>query len=244
MPNLPEHLVPEEFAGNEWFVEEQYERYQKDKNLVDPSWWPIFETIDKALGGAGTASTPSPAAAAPAAPATPAAAPAAPAAPTAPVASKPTKAPATPSPAPATPKANTVEPAEDKIVPLRGPAKAVVTTMEESLTVPTATTVRAVPAKLLIENRSAINKYLASTRGGKVSFTHIIGYAVIRAVAAMPSMNVTYNVDEKGKPVAVHNAHVNFGLAIDIPRPDGSRNLVVPNIKGAEQLSFREFWDA
>lgn len=43
MPNLPEHLVPEEFAGNEWFVEEQYERYQKDKNLVDPSWWPIFE---------------------------------------------------------------------------------------------------------------------------------------------------------------------------------------------------------
>ena len=62
--------------------------------------------------------------------------------------------------------------------------------MEESLTVPTATTVRAVPAKLLIENRAAINKYLASTRGGKVSFTHIIGYAVIRAVAAMPSMNV------------------------------------------------------
>ena len=49
MPNLPEHLVPEEFAGNEWFVEEQYERYQKDKNLVDHSWWPIFETIDKAL---------------------------------------------------------------------------------------------------------------------------------------------------------------------------------------------------
>jgi len=81
VPNLPEHLVPEEFAGNEWFVEEQYERYQKDKNLVDPSWWPIFETIDKALGGAGTASAPSPAAAAPAGPATPPAAPAGPPAP-------------------------------------------------------------------------------------------------------------------------------------------------------------------
>jgi len=67
VPNLPEHLVPEEFAGNEWFVEEQYERYQKGKNLVDPSWWPIFETIDKALGGAGTASAAP--AAAPAAPA-------------------------------------------------------------------------------------------------------------------------------------------------------------------------------
>ena len=239
MPNLPEHLVPEEFAGNEWFVEEQYERYQKDKNLVDPSWWPIFETIDKALGGAGTAS-----AAPAAAPAAPAAAPAAPAAAPAPAAPKPAAAPAAPTPPAATKKAETVEPAEDKIVPLRGPAKAVVTTMEESLTVPTATTVRAVPAKLLIENRAAINKYLASTRGGKVSFTHIIGYAVIRAVAAMPSMNVTYGVDEKGKPVAIHNAHVNFGLAIDLPRPDGSRNLVVPNLKGAEKLSFREFWEA
>ena len=117
--------------------------------------------------------------------------------------------------------------------------------MEESLTVPHRNPpfVRS-PAKLLIENRTAINKYLASTRGGKVSFTHIIGYAVIRAVAAMPSMNVTYGVDEKGKPVAIHNAHVNFGLAIDLPRPDGSRNLVVPNLKGAEKLSFREFWDA
>ena len=93
MPNLPEHLVPEEFAGNEWFVEEQYERYQKDKNLVDPSWWPIFETIDKALGGAGTAS------------AAPAAAPAAPAAPVAtpaPAAPKPAAAPANPPPPAAT----------------------------------------------------------------------------------------------------------------------------------------------
>ena len=58
MPNLPDHLVPEEFAGNEWFVEEQYERYQQDKNLVDPSWWPIFQSIDKALQGTPTASAP------------------------------------------------------------------------------------------------------------------------------------------------------------------------------------------
>ncbi len=52
MPNLPDHLVPEEFAGNEWFVEEQYERYQQNKNQVAPSWWPIFESIDKAISGA------------------------------------------------------------------------------------------------------------------------------------------------------------------------------------------------
>ncbi len=58
VPNLPDHLVPEEFAGNEWFVEEQYERYQQDKNLVDPSWWPIFQSIDKALQGTPAASAP------------------------------------------------------------------------------------------------------------------------------------------------------------------------------------------
>ena len=52
VPNLPDHLVPEEFAGNEWFVEEQYERYQQNKNQVAPSWWPIFESIDKAISGA------------------------------------------------------------------------------------------------------------------------------------------------------------------------------------------------
>ena len=126
---------------------------------------------------------------------------------------------------------------------LRGPAKAVAANMEASLSVPTATTVRAVPAKLLIDNRIVINSHLARNRGGKVSFTHLIGYAVIKALKDMPSMNVTYE-EQDGKPVAIHPAHVNFGLAIDLPNKDGSRNLVVPNIKGAEDLTFREFWDA
>ena len=242
VPNLPDHLVPEEFAGNEWFVEEQYERYQQDKNLVDPSWWPIFQSIDKALQGTPTASAPvtatQKAEAIPSAPAAAASITTPEPQPAAPIKSAASPAPKTSS------KAENVEPVEDKIVPLRGPAKAVAANMEDSLTVPTATTVRAVPAKLLIENRSAINAYLARTRGGKISFTHIIGYAVIRALAAMPSMNVTYGHDEKGKPIAIHNANVNFGLAIDLPRPDGSRNLVVPNIKGAQTLSFLEFWQA
>lgn len=230
MPQLPEHRVPEEFAGNEWLVEEMYEKYQQDKNSVDSKWWPIFESMDGDSApkqNAPQAKTSQEEAAEPAA-AKPAAKPAA----------KKTE-----------PKAEekSAEPAEEKKdveSVLRGPAKAVVTTMEDSLTVPTATTVRAVPAKLLIDNRAAINDYLARTRGGKISFTHIIGYAVIRALSKMPSMNVTYGVNEKGKPVAVQPAHVNFGLAIDLPRPDGSRNLVVPNIKGAEELSFLEFWNA
>jgi len=58
--------------------------------------------------------------------------------------------------------------------------------MEASLEVPTATSVRAVPAKLLIDNRVVINNHLMRARGGKVSFTHIIGYALVQALKVMP----------------------------------------------------------
>ncbi|GAB3753563.1 multifunctional oxoglutarate decarboxylase/oxoglutarate dehydrogenase thiamine pyrophosphate-binding subunit/dihydrolipoyllysine-residue succinyltransferase subunit [Zhihengliuella somnathii] len=132
---------------------------------------------------------------------------------------------------------------EDVTKPLRGPAKAIATNMEASLTVPTATTVRAVPAKALIDNRVVINNHLARARGGKVSFTHLIGFAVVRALKLFPSQNVTYD-DSSGKPSAVHPAHVNFGIAIDLPKPDGSRMLAVPNIKKAETLNFSDYWNA
>ena len=145
---------------------------------------------------------------------------------------------------PEKPKNSAAEKADDELVPLRGAAARVVANMESSLEVPTATSVRAVPAKLLIDNRIVINNHLKRARGGKVSFTHIIGYAMVKALAHMPSMNVGYTTDEKGKPVLVKPAHVNLGIAIDLPKPDGSRSLVVPSIKGAEQMSFSEFWAA
>nr|WP_218849945.1 multifunctional oxoglutarate decarboxylase/oxoglutarate dehydrogenase thiamine pyrophosphate-binding subunit/dihydrolipoyllysine-residue succinyltransferase subunit [Nesterenkonia sandarakina] len=132
---------------------------------------------------------------------------------------------------------------EDKVMPLKGISKAIAANMDASLTVPTATTVRAVPAKLLIDNRTVINNHLKRTRGGKVSFTHVIGYALLKALRQHPAMNVTYDVQDN-KPVAVHPAHVNFGLAIDMPRPDGTRALVVPNMKAAEEMNFTEFWAA
>ncbi|MDO5745359.1 MAG: multifunctional oxoglutarate decarboxylase/oxoglutarate dehydrogenase thiamine pyrophosphate-binding subunit/dihydrolipoyllysine-residue succinyltransferase subunit [Micrococcaceae bacterium] len=169
-------------------------------------------------------------------------------------ADKPAAAPATKAdPAPATksqpipaqvPKAASPSASgEEKRTPLRGPAKAIATNMEASLTVPTATTVRAVPAKALIDNRVVINNHLKRARGGKISFTHIIGFAVVRALKLFPSQNVTY-AEIDNKPTAVQPAHVNFGIAIDIPKPDGSRMLAVPNIKAAETLSFNEFWEA
>ncbi len=130
-----------------------------------------------------------------------------------------------------------------KPVPLRGTAARVVSNMEQSLTVPTATSVRAVPAKLLVDNRTIINNALRRGRGGKVSFTHIIGYAMVRAVAAMPVMNAAY-IEVDGKPAIATPEHVNIGLAIDLQREDGSRTLVVPSIKAAETMDFARFWAA
>jgi multifunctional 2-oxoglutarate metabolism enzyme len=127
--------------------------------------------------------------------------------------------------------------------PLRGVAARIVQNMDASLSVPTATSVRAVPAKLLVDNRIVINNHLTRGRGGKVSFTHIIGFALVQALAEHPEMNYSF-VQSDGKPAVAKPAHVNLGIAIDLIKPDGSRNLVVPSIKGCEQMDFRQFWQA
>jgi len=133
---------------------------------------------------------------------------------------------------------------EGEVKPLRGASARVVTNMEASLQVPTATSVRAVPAKLLIDNRVVINNHLKRSRGGKVSFTHLIGYALVKALAVMPEMNNGYTTDEKGKPALIVPAHVNLGLAIDVAKEDGTRQLLVPSIKSAEAMDFAHFWTA
>ncbi|WP_425546653.1 multifunctional oxoglutarate decarboxylase/oxoglutarate dehydrogenase thiamine pyrophosphate-binding subunit/dihydrolipoyllysine-residue succinyltransferase subunit [Brevibacterium samyangense] len=224
-----------------------YEQYKADKNSVDPAWVPYFRKLEVGDSAAAPSAQAAPAAAPKAAPAQPAAQAQkgvkpsvneseTPKAESKSAASK--KVGNTAAPAPA----DTAE-AEDTIVKLRGPAKLLATNMDESLTVPTATSVRALPAKALIDNRIVINSHLKRTRGGKVSFTHLIGFAVIRALKNFPSQNVYYDIRD-GKPVMVQPGHVNFGLAIDVPKPDGSRALLVPNVKKAETLSFKQFVDA
>ncbi|MCA1830940.1 MAG: 2-oxo acid dehydrogenase subunit E2, partial [Actinobacteria bacterium] len=121
--------------------------------------------------------------------------------------------------------------------PLRGAAAAIVKNMEASLEVPTATSVRTMPAKLLEENRRVINDYLSRGRGGKVSFTHIIGWAIVRALQSVPALNASYEVVD-GKPYVVRHKNVNLGLAVDLERKDGSRTLLVPNIRAADTLDF------
>ncbi|MFD7330062.1 multifunctional oxoglutarate decarboxylase/oxoglutarate dehydrogenase thiamine pyrophosphate-binding subunit/dihydrolipoyllysine-residue succinyltransferase subunit [Streptomyces sp. NPDC059872] len=200
-----------------------------------------------------------PAPAAPAAPAVPAAAPAAPAKPAAaaPAPARPAApakpvvaaapAAAAPAPAKAKPAANggeaTTAPEGPEYVTLRGPSAAVAKNMNASLELPTATSVRAVPVKLLFDNRIVINNHLKRARGGKISFTHLIGYAMVQAIKAMPSMNHSF-AERDGKPTLVKPEHINFGLAIDLVKPNGDRQLVVAGIKKAETLNFFDFWQA
>ena len=134
-----------------------------------------------------------------------------------------------------------ITPAAANVEQLRGVAARVVQSMEGSLTVPTATSVRVIPAKLMIDNRTVINNHLKRGRGGKVSFTHLIGYAMVKAIRALPEMN-SFFTQLDGKPAVGHPEHINLGIAIDLAKPDGSRQLLVPSIKGCEKLDFAQFW--
>jgi len=229
-----------DFGANEWLVDEMYERYLVDKNSVDKAWWPVLESyqpVSTAQAGPG---------AAPAAEPAPPTAPVTvignqPAARTTSVAPRPEPVPAQAPVAPATPAvAEDTTEAQDTVTPLRGMSKSLAANMETSLTVPTATSVRTIPAKLLIDNRIVINNHMKRSRGGKVSFTHIIGWALIRALGMFPSQNVYYD-EVNGKPSVVAPAHVGLGIAIDLPKPDGTRSLLVPAIKRADTMTFNEY---
>jgi len=250
------------FGTNEWLVEEMYQQYQADPSSVDHAWHEFFADYrpGSPVDGGVRDNAPAPGPAAEPAPAAKPAktqepaqkAPAQEPAPAPRIEPK-TEAtvvaraadrtdqqqPAAPAPKPAAPAPATGA----KQSPLRGAAAAVVKNMNASLTVPTATSVRAVPAKLLADNRIVINNHLKRARGGKISFTHLIGYALVRALDAFPNMNSAF-AEVDGKPVHVQPEHVNFGLAIDLPKPDGSRSLVVASIKAAEEMDFAQFWAA
>ncbi len=238
-----------DMGANEWLVEEMKEQYDKDPGSVGPEWADYFGSA---------APVPSAAATKTAAPATgsntPAAGPSAPAAKKAPAAPKSTPRPAAAAAEPAqgttTPVAKDPKPAapaqtsdEPHLTVLRGAPARTVANMDASLSVPTATSVRSVPVKLLWDNRTVINNHLARARGGKVSFTHLIGFALVRALREMPEMNVGFQVVD-GKPNLVTPAHINLGLAIDMKKSDGTRQLVVPSIKAAESMDFASFWTA
>jgi multifunctional 2-oxoglutarate metabolism enzyme len=262
-----------DFGANEWLVDELYQQYLADPGSVDKAWWNFFTDYETtharptargpaapgATGGSGPASQAQPPADArrpaglaeqPAQAARPAPAPS----PNGQGAPRPAGAERRP---PATAEAADAErqpgaaqedaqeeaPAGAQQTRLRGAAARTALNMQASLSMPTATSVRAIPAQLLIDNRIVVNNHLKRGRGGKVSFTHLIGYAVVKALHAMPEMNASYD-EVDGKPTLVQPEHINLGLAIDVQKGDGSRQLLVPNIKAAETLDFRQFWTA
>lgn len=233
-----------EFGANEWLVDELYEQFKVDKHSVDKAWWPILEAYRPVVDGSQAAAPPPSAPrSAPASEPKPVTAPI-PVVGQAPVA-RTTAKPAAPQPIPAqapssVPSAGSESIEEDRVTVLKGMPKALASNMDDSLTVPTATSVRTIPAKLMIDNRIVINNHMSRTRGGKVSFTHLIGWALIQALKEFPSQNVYY-AEIDGKPSVVAPAHVNLGIAIDMPKPDGSRALLVPSIKRADTLTFGEF---
>ena len=262
-----------QFGPNEWLVEEMYEQFLADPSSVDSAWHDFFadykptqRVANEAAGdtNSDTGATKTATVAKTTKPTPPKAAAPAPAKAEstngqAPSAQKPAPRPAQkPEPKPeqkaapkpaakAEPKAAAAKAKADdggeEVRQLRGAAAAIAKNMDSSLTIPTATSVRAVPAKLLFDNRIVINNHLKRTRGGKVSFTHLIGYAIIRALADFPNMNRFYT-EINGKPAVGTPAHVNLGLAIDLPGKDGTRNLVVASIKHCEGMTFTRFWQA
>jgi 2-oxoglutarate dehydrogenase E1 component len=220
--DVSDELLPGSLGPNAWLVDEMHEQYLADPTSVSESWQDFFADYRRD--------------AAPQSVATPNAEPA-----TAPTASPAAPAPA-PTPAPMAGRAAADAPLGE---PIRGAAARIVTNMQASLEVPTATSFRSVPAKLLEVNRRIINGYLGRTRGGKVSFTHLIGFAVVQAIHdTAPVMNSSFVEDDEGKPRVIRHEHVNLGIAVDLQKSDGSRTLLVPVVRAADELDFRGFWGA
>ena len=246
------------FGANEWMVEEMRAAWSADPSSVSPQWRELFETDPSAgLHQPGPASSNGSASSAAGGPRRATITPQA----TSTLRRSSAVQDVTRSDLPPAPPSDTAPPTspyaqrqaahpahdqdgdayEDRTTRLKGAAARTAKNMDDSLSMPTATSARAVPAKVLIENRSVINTHLARTRGGKVSFTHLIGWAVVESLTEMPSMNVSYGVDEAGKPVLHEPAHVAFGLAIDVPGADGQRRLLVPSIKQADLMDLSQF---
>ena len=133
--------------------------------------------------------------------------------------------------------------ASAQLIPLRGAAARIAENMTASLSIPVATSQRQMPVRVVEENRNLINKQRALQGRGKLSFTHIIAWAVVKATKTNPSLNHAY-AENSGEPFRVVRSQVNIGLAVDVAGKDGTRSLKVPNIKNADGMSFAQFVSA
>ena len=221
---MPEEPQSTTFGPNDWLVDEMREQYKADPSSVSESWREFFaDDAEPAESSNGAEPEPPKAKAKP----------------------KPTAEPERPRRDESKPASTerTADKGSEPGQPIRGAAARIVQNMEASLGVPTATSARVVPAKLLEVNRKILNNHLVRTRGGKVSFTHLIGYAVVRALEDVPVLNSSFvPAQDGGQPGVVRHEHVGLGLAVDVEKKDGSRTLLVPCIREADTLDFKDFW--
>ena len=237
------------FGPNLWLLQEMHERYLLNPEAVSEAWREFFEDY---LPGEHRSRPPAPRVPEDFGAEVP------PSAETRPVPAARVPAPATETPGPAPQAPPPVAAAASPPPPLadRPPASPdgagtplsrsdafLAGRMQASLSVPTATSVRTIPAKLLEVNRNILNNHQSRSRSKKVSFTHLIGWAVVRAITKMPGMNISY-AEKDGKPAAVHHPELNLGLAVDVRQDGGGRTLWVPNVKGADRLTFSQFFAA
>jgi 2-oxoglutarate dehydrogenase E1 component len=214
-------VIAEEFGANATYVQGLLERFRSNPDLVDDSWRAYFSEL---LGDGANAQQTSGNGLRSAA------------------TSKSTEtAPVRPAPTPESKPVAVPAIAEDaQVSAIRGPALKIVENMESSLSVPTATSERRIPVKLLDENRRIINKYLADNDRGKASYTHLIAWAILRALDDFPQLNDGF-VEVEGVASRVKRSQVNLGVAVDLLKKDGTRSLLVPNIKNANALTFTQF---
>ena len=200
----------EEFGDNAPFALELYARYRLEPASVEENWKRTFQELEERVPHAMAGTQALRSASAPLLP-----------------------------PAPARPAAPAARPGE-LVVAIAGGAATIARNMEASLGVPTATTNRVIPVKTMEENRRILNRHREVLGLSKVSFTHFVAWAIVRALEKHPTMNDAFG-EVDGKPARIRKPIVNLGIAIDITKKDGTRSLLVPNIKGAQAMAFGEF---
>ncbi|MCC6293106.1 MAG: multifunctional oxoglutarate decarboxylase/oxoglutarate dehydrogenase thiamine pyrophosphate-binding subunit/dihydrolipoyllysine-residue succinyltransferase subunit [Bryobacterales bacterium] len=220
---------------NSWFEDELRQQYHHDHSMVDDSWKELFDGNGGPSNGS-TATVP-PAAAAAAAPQTP------PAPESSSVAMAPAAVPAPPTPTQSIEKATPQVGPSQQLVPLRGAAARIAANMELSLAVPTATSQRVVPVKVMEENRRLINQHRGLSGKSKISFSQIIGYAILQSLKTLPQLNDAFREGD-GESFRVVNQQINLGIAVDVAGQGGARSLVVPSIKNAGEMSFARYLEA
>ncbi|MDT5295602.1 MAG: multifunctional 2-oxoglutarate metabolism enzyme, partial [Acidobacteriota bacterium] len=262
-------IIAENFGANATYVEGLLNRYRSNPSLVDEAWSAYFTELlgeaapttsgdgGRAAGGNGVAvASGGPVAASDGQATTQTQATTTPAQQSqsarqqsSPSVQQPQSAAQTPAPSVAQSSAAAAQQpvaaaqAHGEAQAIRGGALKIVENMETSLGVPTATSNRQVPVKVLEENRSIVNQYLQEHKRGKTSYTHFIAFAILRALERFPQLNDGFALVE-GSPARVRRAEVNLGVAIDLEKKDGTRTLLVPNVKNAGGLGFAAFLSA